>query len=342
MRYRLDFYNLSIKIINMKTNYYMLLLAVFLFSCREDDAYEDNNYSSVDTLKVRSNDVQDKEGMEDEITEIQNRSDKTFEMGYFSGQAEIATYDVKKARYQGIHPGETVLIFVTEPFSTKNQVKADRPTPENSVKVLKMNRIDRFTTGIYDYSQFTSVFTPYEEYEAKFPLKITMGSQDWCGQSFSQLNNRGGFHFDQKSYFESEGDTVLQMDYVLPEDNIMNLLRISKNELPVGEFNIFPSISYLRNSHQEIKNYQAMGSISTTEDGFVYNYEIAELKRSVSIYVTTENQNRITKWEETFPTVFDGVLRTSTYELKGVEVLPYWKLNKPGDAALRKDLELLY
>lgn len=323
----------------MKTKYYFLILLAFLLSCREDDAYKNNEYSSVDTLKVRGNVVL---ANESNNSEVKNPSEKTYDMGYFSGQAEIATYSLKKARYQGIHPGETVLVFVTEPFLIEKQVKADYPTSENSVKVLKMNRVDRFTTGIYDYSQFTSVFTPYEKYEAKFPLKITMGSQDWCGQSFTQINNRDGFVYDHKSYFESEGDTSFKIEYVITEDNIMNLLRISKEILPIGKFEIFPSISYLRTSHKEIKNYQAKGSITITETGFVYNYEIPELRRNVNFYVTTENQNRIIKWEETYPTVFDDVLRTSIYELKGVEVLPYWKLNKTEDAEIRKDLKLVY
>src|SRR5690554_5497190 len=100
---------------------------------------------------------------------VENRSSRSHDLPYFSGQAEIATYQLKKARYDDYHPGEAVLIFVTEPFLKEEQVKADNPTEENSVKVLKMNRVDRFNTGIYDYAQFTSVFTPIEKFEAKYP-----------------------------------------------------------------------------------------------------------------------------------------------------------------------------
>jgi len=110
----------------------------------------------------------------------------------------------------------------------------------------------------------------------------------------------------------------------------------------VDEFTVFPSLAYLRTSHVEMKNYKAIGSMDSTETGFFYVYEIPELKRSVRFFISSENQNRITRWEETYPTVFDGVLRTSIYELKGVELLPYWKLNKKEDSRLRKSLNLMY
>ena len=67
---------------------------------------------------------------------------------------------------------------------------------------------------------------------------------------------------------------------------------------------------------------------------------IPELKRTVRFYISSKNQFRISKWEESYPTVFDGVLRTSTYELKGVKYIPYWKNNKAEYIDLRKDLKL--
>jgi len=321
----------------MKVKYFLVIPLAFLIGCNNEGADSKKENSPVDSIQVIAKDA----GSEKSLLNA-NLSDESYDMSYFSGQAEVATYSLEKARYEDVHPGEAVLVFVAEPFSIKNQVKADRPNAENSVKALKMNRIDRFSTGVYDYSQFTSVFTPYEKFDAKFPMKITMGSQDWCGQSFYQINNRNGFEFSQKSYFESKGDTVLNIEYAVPEDNIMNLIRISKDLLPIGDFDVIPSASYLASSNTKVKSYLANGAIVLDDDGFVYEYEIPELSRSVKIYVTTENQNRISKWEETYPTVFDGVSRTSVYVLKGVKVMPYWRMNSSEDEGLRKEMNLLY
>ncbi|MBK9488612.1 MAG: hypothetical protein IPO07_07345 [Haliscomenobacter sp.] len=79
---------------------------------------------------------------------------------WFEGKAEISHYTLSQNRYRDVHPGEAVLVFVTEPFLTDKQVKNEKGQLENSTTVLKLNAIQRFTTGIYDYSVMTSVFTP--------------------------------------------------------------------------------------------------------------------------------------------------------------------------------------
>ncbi|RYM30820.1 hypothetical protein ERX46_17210 [Brumimicrobium glaciale] len=327
----------------MKLHYISPILFFLFLSCENKTNSKEENTSTVDVPKIESDkSVNIEEDKADGSRSVKNLSDKSYDLSYFSGKAEVATYKLTKARYKDKHPGEAVLIFVTEPFLINKQVKADQPTSENSVKVLKMNRIDRFSTGIYDYSQFTSVFTPIEKYDVHYPLKMTLGSQDWCGQSFTQINNNDGFEYEHKSYFESDGDTSYHIDYVLTEDNIFNLARLSIDLLPVGEFEIFPSLTYLRNSHLEVKNYTAVGTLDYTETGFFYVYEIPELRRSVRFFLSSENQNRILSWEESYPTVTDNVMRTSTYELKGVKVLPYWELNKKENAGLRKELKMMY
>ncbi|PWH87061.1 hypothetical protein [Brumimicrobium oceani] len=320
----------------MKLNYYLLPFLMLLLGCENKTAETKKTVTVVDA-PIAVDHVLEEEPVKEKL------SNNTFNVDYFSGKAEIATYTLRKARYsEENHQGEAVLIFVTEPFLIEEQVKADSPTPENSVKVLKMNRIDRFKTGLYDYSQFTSVFTPVEKYDAMYPLKITMGSQDWCGQSFTQVNNKGGFNFEQKSYFESEGDSSFHMDYVVMEDNLMNIARLSTDLLPVGDFTVFPSISFLRSSHVEMKNYEALGSLDSLESGLFYVYEIPELRRSVRFFLSSEFDNRIMGWEESYPTVSDGKVRTSIYQLKGVNDLPYWDLNKKRDSSFRKEFNMIY
>lgn len=271
---------------------------------------------------------------------VKNKTDNSYSADYFSGKAEICSYELEKARYDSTHPGEAVLIFVTEPFLPKQQVKADDYSAQDYVQVLKMNRIDRFVTGIYDYSQFTSVFTPLYRYDQKFPLKITMSSQDWCGQSFMQLNNNKGFDVLLRSYFESEGDENIHLEYAIAEDNIFNLIRIDEALLPTGSFEIIPSFAFKRSSHTKGNKFKAKATLKTKSDAMIYSYEIPELNRSVEIVFDPKNENRITSWKETYPTVFDQEMRTSSYTLKKVQHVPYWEMNKAEDVIFRDILGL--
>ena len=50
-----------------------------------------------------------------------------FKSYWNSGRAEITSYKLEQARYGELHSGYSVLVFVTEDFSKKKQVKLDRP-----------------------------------------------------------------------------------------------------------------------------------------------------------------------------------------------------------------------
>ena len=83
---------------------------------------------------------------------------------WYQGKAELTSYDLEQARYGEIHPGHAVLIFVTEDFSRSKHVKLDRPQSagDDAVKVLKLNFMKKFNTGIYPYSMMSSMFTPID------------------------------------------------------------------------------------------------------------------------------------------------------------------------------------
>lgn len=307
----------------------LILISILCFvGCQNNT---DNNSKSAKTIGTKNSGTNSVE---------KNKTEEKYDLSFFSGKAEVNTYNLKKARYNDFHSGESVLIFVTEPFLKGEQVKSDHPNNENSVSVLKMNRIDRFSTGIYDYSIYTSVFTPISDYQPSYPLKITMSSQDWCGQSFMQLNNRGGFEVLLRSYFESEGDTINYLDYSFTEDNLFNLARIDTMLLPTGEFEIIPTMAHLRLSHEPLKAYKANATLSKLENQVIYSYDIPELKRGVRIFMDQKNHFQIVRWEETYPTVFDGKIRKSVYTLKSSKRLPYWELNQAGDAFMRDSLKL--
>ncbi|MDX5476957.1 MAG: hypothetical protein LPJ98_00760, partial [Cyclobacteriaceae bacterium] len=111
---------------------------------------------------------------------------------WFQGQAEISSFELIQNRYGEERSGEAVLIFVTEDFSRKRHVKLDEPDKAGSdkVSILKMNQTRDFVTGIYPYHMMLSAFTPTKE--KSNGLKFTASSQEWCGQTFTQMNLNSG------------------------------------------------------------------------------------------------------------------------------------------------------
>ena len=81
---------------------------------------------------------------------------------WYRGLAEITSYTLQQSRYGEVHNGEAVLIFVTEDFSGQKQVKLDDPEKagKDAIKVLKMNALRKFNTGVYPYTVMTSTFSP--------------------------------------------------------------------------------------------------------------------------------------------------------------------------------------
>ncbi|HEY6064603.1 MAG TPA: hypothetical protein VIY96_00515, partial [Thermoanaerobaculia bacterium] len=97
--------------------------------------------------------------------------DDPFGRYWYQGKAELTRYKLDQARYGEMHPGEAVLIFVTEPFLPDRQVKLERGDPSRGVTVLKLNFVRKFFTGMYPYSLMTSTFTPVEPAGAR-ALKV--------------------------------------------------------------------------------------------------------------------------------------------------------------------------
>jgi len=256
---------------------------------------------------------------------------------WFDGKAEISKYALSQNRYRELHEGEVVLIFVTEDFLTDRQVKNDNYTNKNSVPVLKTNQVRRFATGLYDYSIMTSVFT---RADGSATEKITWSSQDWCGQSFAQLNKKGSqYRLQLRSYFESEGDKDISLKADLLEDELMNMIRINPDLIPTGDIKVLPSVSYLRLSHGAVAARSAMvtkKALSASEHQISIVYP--DIQRSVSITYATASPRNILSFKESYPSAFDKQIR-STQATKESEIHEaYWKLNKSTDYVRRSDL----
>ena len=272
---------------------------------------------------------------------------KEFDEYWYQGKAELNSYVLEQARYGEVHPGEAVLVFVTEPFSKSKQVKLDYPgaQPKDEVSVMKLNLTKKFYTGVYPYSIMQSSFTPIDI--ATFPntLKVATSSQEWCGHTFTQYNlNDQGYKVQQFSYFESEGDEEMQLGNALLEDEIWSKIRIKPSSLPTGSIKIIPGSIYSRLRHTELKVEEATASLSPSKINKEHlNYQV-EYKngRTLSIQFSKSFPHIIEGWEESFKSGFGAGAKqlTSKARLKKTLLLDYWSKNGLMDAKYRDLLEL--
>ncbi len=272
----------------------------------------------------------------------------TFGDYWYQGKAEISSYTLKQARYGELHDGDAVLIFVTEDFSARKQVKLDRPdeAEDDAVKVLKLNALREFNTGVYPYTVMTSVFTPV--YGDRYPrtLKITTSVQEWCGHAFVQLNRLDDrYHVQQYSYFESEGDRVTDLADAIPEDEIWTTIRLNPDALPTGNVTMIPGTLYQRFDHTAWRTVNATAILmpdARQPDLMVYNLVYyPELNRTLTIKFKRDFPHEIESWEEV-EFAQDGTQKelVTTAVLNKRLMLDYWTKNSVADVKLRRELGL--
>jgi len=262
-----------------------------------------------------------------------------FKAYWYAGEAEITSYKLEQARYGELRDGNAVLIYVTEPFLPKEQVKANNNNPEN-ISVLKLNATKKFLTGIYPYSIMSSTFYPV--HDNQHALKTSLSVQEWCGHVYSQLNNRNQFEFTSHSYFEGEADQNFSMEKAILENEIWTKIRINPENLPTGEISIIPSLEYLRLRHQEMRPYNAIAQTSSKEGITTYTIYYPNLERNLMINFTTNFPYSIVSWEEKFKSGFGSNAKTLTTSASKIKTLKtaYWKQNENKNLVLRDSLGL--
>ena len=265
------------------------------------------------------------------------------------GKAEVNVYEVSQNRYQENHSGQLVSVFVTEDFLTDKQVKNERYINENSTWILKNIQLKKFTTGVYDYSLFNSVFTPINRNKFPKSLKVSASSQEWCGTMYTQFNLILGtdYKVEHRSYFESEGDRVTRIKKSYLEDEVFTVLRMNPLLLPVGTVQLIPPANYIQLKHLQIKSYKAITSLIPYDKKEIsgsnlmqYKIVYPELNRSIHIVFENKAPYKIMGWFEKFPSSFDGKPRTTSIILKTQKMLPYWRQNSLKDKYLREELGL--
>ena len=255
-----------------------------------------------------------------------------FKQYWYSGKAEITSYQLTQARYGELREGTAVNVFVTEDFLPEVQVKADRYSEKN-IPVLKLNNTKKFLTGIYPYSVMTSSFSPVKN--SGHAIKVTHSMQEWCGQVYIQLNNKKNFEVMSHSYFEGEADQKISLPKTWLENEIWNMIRIAPDELPMGEIDIIPSFEFTRMRHVNVSAVKATAS-STSADGLTtYTLDYPELNRSIAITYSSEFPYEIERWEEKHP---NGLITTAE-KIKRIRSA-YWGQNSNKDLVLRDSLGL--
>ena len=260
---------------------------------------------------------------------------KEFSDYWYRGEAEITSFKLEQARYGEMRNGSAVLVFVTEDFLPKIQVKADNYS-KNNVPVLKLNATKNFNTGIYPYSIMQSTFYPVAN--NKHALKISASVQEWCGHVYTQLNNRDQFEVQSHSYFQTEADRTFNIEKTWTENELWTKLRIDPKSLPIGEIRSIPSLEYIALAHKSIKAYNAFASLKNG----TYTLAYPELERTLSINFNTNFPFAILGWEETTVSGFGANAQILTTKATKLELLKsaYWSKSHNADEVLRDTLKL--
>lgn len=259
---------------------------------------------------------------------------------WYQGKAEVSRYALKQARYGELREGHAVLIQVTEDFLEEEQVKYDGEGNAPRTSVLKTNLIERYNTGIYDYSHMTSVFSPVDGSPA---LKVNNSVQDWCGQVFMQLNRHEHAYAGRSfSYFQTEGDREFQVEDAWLEDALFNQVRIDPKKLPTGKVRVLPSLRYLRLMHKPAAPVEATAELKSDGDASTYTLSMPSLSRTLSIRFASAFPHAIEGWAETRPDGWGAGARTLTTEaVRTHQVMePYWLQNSIADDPMRERLGL--
>lgn len=288
-------------------------------------------YSSVPTATIEDNEKENSRELSEE-----------FNRYWYSGEAEVTSFQLEQVRYGEIHSGKAVLVFVTEPFSKTKQVKTDNPG-KGDVSVMKLNSTKKFNTGVYPYSMMTSTFVPIKEKKPQ-ALKVTTSSQEWCGHTFTQLNNRNGkFQIESRSYFESEGDQDLILGKTIIEDELWTQIRLNPEKLPIGDHEVLPSFFYLRLRHKPIKAYKAnIRKQAITNNQISYEINYPDLNRKLKIISSDKFPYEILEWEESYGSGWGPNGKTMTTKASRIKTIKtdYWTKHSNADLPLRAELGL--
>ncbi len=267
--------------------------------------------------------------------QLSQKLTEEFKNYWYDGEAEVTSYTLEQARYGEIHNGRAVLVFVTEDFLADQQVKADHYSDSN-IPILKLNATKKFNTGIYPYSIMQSTFFPVAN--NNHAIKIASSVQEWCGQVYSQLNNKDNFEVTSHSYFQGEADESYSLEKTWTENELWTKLRVEPQSLPIGEIQIIPALEFTQLKHKSLRAYTAL---ATFKNGS-YTLSYPELNRTLHINFNSNFPYDILSWEEISMSGYGANAQTLITKAQKIKTIKsaYWTKNNKADQVLRETLEL--
>lgn len=279
--------------------------------------------------------------------------DAAFWKQWGDGQAELSGYDLTFPRYGQPRRGVAVTIFVTETFSNALRVKSDpgRHPASDEFSVMKLNLVEDYQTGIYDYNDMTSIFValaPVNGRPAGSAAKISFSSQEWCGHTFQQLLfDARAIRATSHSYFDGEADQQSRFDDPaegISEDELLLWARgMAAPKLVPGERREVPFLTSLQASRQQhaplswrratLSRSARPQQISGPLGKFSVEVWTAAIPGGVqrTVYVEAAEPHRVIRWEAS---------NGEHAELLGSRRMKYWEMNREGFETALKDLGL--
>lgn len=280
----------------------------------------------------------------------QSKLDQQFWSHWSDGQAEMQSYDFKQMRYGELREGTAVAIFVTEPFDVVQRVKVDRETDSSTI-VLKLNLVQDFSTGVYDYNLMLSAFVNLkgrDQFATGELLKASFSSQEWCGHVFSQLLPHSEYaELMTLSYFEGEeqrSTRITTSAQTLSEDALFHWARgLSVPTVTPGKtlpIQLLRSLKESRLQHRPTEEISAVLEVAAeTEmlkvDAGAFQVRRKSIQREDGLrwdfYVESAFPHRIISWKKS-----DGEVASL---IKSVR-MSYWQLNRNTDTSALQRLGL--
>ncbi len=290
-----------------------------------------------------------------------------FSSHWHDGNAEIAGYELTYPRYGQLRSGTAVAIFVSEPHQPSTGIKPERPAAD-SVPAFKLNLVEDFPTGIYDYNMMTSAFVstqPVAGRPAGSILKTSFSAAEWCGHAYQQVRfGSDAAHLVSHSYFEGEADTDRSEAYPahgIAEDALLLWARGlagpplepgASINLPILRASALARLTHLPVAWDTAALKRAASPQTVTVPAGTFQVDVYTAKvtmdatrhtypipgrssprstRTWTFYVESAHPHRVIKWERS-----DGI----NAELMGDKRLPYWSLNANAHEKLLTEIGL--
>ena len=244
------------------------------------------------------------------------------------GKAEFDLYDAQQVRYGQARASEVIHIYVREPFSQRELVKAEPGSKAGTYPVLKLNQIVRVPTGVYVYQQMHSAFW---RVDSAALVKATLTSNDSCGNTYKEFRALagpaswlgGGWRYEWRTYWEgaSAGEERIRApkDAVFYDELPMRVRTIDF-ETARNPFVIQLAPTVVRSKKDDVKF--APASVSWSRAGREIVVKVTAGKQTDEFLLDGEMPHLLREWK-----MADGGKLTLRRSLK----IDYWNYNKPGD-----------